>query len=133
MARILNGPIQRALVVVISDLFVEPAVLSDCLQHLRYKKHDVVLFHLLDEREVSFEFDRPTRFLDLEGGEPVLADPMVMAGTYRTAMQGYLAELKDVVGKAAVDYRRVNNKDPIDAVLSEFLLGRKQVGRGRQR
>ena len=59
---------QRALVVVVSDLYIEPDILNSCFQHLRFQKHDVAVFHLLDQSEVDFNFDRPTRFVDMEGG-----------------------------------------------------------------
>ena len=50
-----------------SDLFIDPQILNRCFQHLRFRKHDVAVFHLLDQSEVDFDFDRPTRFVDLEG------------------------------------------------------------------
>lgn len=116
---------QRALVVVISDLYLEPSVLKSCFQHLRFRKHDVAVFHLLDQSEVDFAFDRPTRFLDLEGGAPVLTDPLLVNRQYQKAIQGYLADLGTVMREAAVDYHRLNLRDPVDAVLARFLIGRK--------
>lgn len=116
---------QRALVVVLSDFFLEPAVLNDCLQHLRFRKHDVAVFHLLDQSEVDFEFDRPTRFLDLEGGAPLMTDPILMGKQYRQAIANYLADLGTVMREASVDYHRVNLRDAVDVVLARFLIGRK--------
>ena len=63
---------QRALFVIISDLFVEPELLRGCFQHLRFRKHDVAVFHLLDPPELGFDFRRPMRFLDMEGGPVAL-------------------------------------------------------------
>ena len=99
---------QRALVVVISDMFVEPNTLSQCFQHLRYRKHDVVVFHLLEQQELNFDFDRPIRFVDLEGGPATLADPNIVANEYRKAVKRYLDGLKTIVRDAAVDYNRVS-------------------------
>ena len=127
-----EGIAQRALVVVISDLFIEPAVLSRCFQHLRYRKHDVTVLHLLDQSEIAFEFERPTRFVDLEGGEPVLADPSLMAPEYRQAMSEYLDDLETVMHDAKVDYHRVNNGDAVEATLARFFIGRKPRKRGRR-
>jgi len=120
-----EGIRQRALVVVVSDLFIEPAILHSCFQHLRFRKHDVSVFHLLDQTEVDFDFDRPTRFVDLEGGVPIMADPSVMGKLYQKAMATYLEDLGTVMRDAAVDYHRVNLNDPIEQVLSRFLIGRK--------
>src|SRR5688572_24938681 len=60
---------QRALVIILSDLFVAPSDLKSAIQHLRFRRHDVALFHLLDQKELDFDFDRPARFVDMEGGE----------------------------------------------------------------
>jgi uncharacterized protein (DUF58 family) len=116
---------QRALVVVVSDLFIEPEVLQSCFQHLRFRKHDVSVFHLLDQSEIDFDFERPTRFLDMEGGEPIMADPPIIGRRYKQAMAGYIDDLGKVMREAAVDYHRVNLSDPIDKVLARFLLRRR--------
>lgn len=115
---------QRALIVIISDLFIEPEELKSCFQHLLFRKHDAVAFHLLDQNEVDFEFNRPMRFLDMEGGSSLLADPSVIAHQYRQAMQTYLTDLLSVIRDSAVDYHRVNIHEPYEQVLSRFLLGR---------
>ena len=115
---------QRALIVIVSDLFVRPAELNKCFQHLRFRKHDVAVFHLLDKTEVDFEFDRPIRFLDLEGNSHILADPPLIVDEYRRSLETYLSDLKDVVSEAAVDYHRVSLDEPYDQVLARFLLGR---------
>src|SRR3954447_6529060 len=98
---------QRALVVIISDLFVEPELLGGCFQHLRFRKHDVAVFHLLDPQEVAFDFRRPMRFLDMEGGPAIFAEPSDIARRYQAALEQYLAGLKQVVLESAVDYHRV--------------------------
>ena len=120
-----EGIDQRALVVVISDLYIEPDILNSCFQHLRFRKHDVVTFHLLDQSEVDFDFDRPTRFVDMEGGVPIMADPSLVSKQYQQAITSYLADLETVMLDAAIDYHRVNLRDPVDEILARFLVGRK--------
>lgn len=115
---------QRALVVIISDLFVPPAELRGAFQHLRFRKHDVAMFHLLEQNELDFDFDRPIRFLDLEGGAPVLADPTVIARQYHRSLQNYLEELSQAVRDTMVDYHRISMDEPYDDVLARFLLAR---------
>ena len=61
---------QRALIVIMSDFFVESDELRSCFEHLRFRKHDIAAFHLLDPLELEFTFRRPMRFLDMEGGPP---------------------------------------------------------------
>ena len=75
---------QRALVVIISDLFADPAELRGAFEHFRFRKHDLAAFHLLDPLELDFTFHRPMRFLDMEGGPAVFAEPNDIADRYLT-------------------------------------------------
>jgi uncharacterized protein (DUF58 family) len=115
---------QRALIVILSDLFVEPEQLRGCFQHLRFRKHDVAVFHLLDPRELSFAFHRPMRFLDMEGGPALFAEPNEIAERYHKALGGYLEALRQVVLESAIDYHRVALDEDYEQVLVRFLVGR---------
>jgi uncharacterized protein (DUF58 family) len=115
---------QRALVVIISDLFVEPDLLRECFQHLRFRKHDTAIFHLLDPQELRFDFRRPMRFLDMEGGPSVFAEPNEIAERYHRALGGYLEALQQVVLESAVDYQKVAIDESYEHVLVRFLVGR---------
>lgn len=123
---------QRALVVIFSDLFAETNELRSAIQHLRFRKHDISIFHLLDRQEIDFEFDRPARFVDLEGGEPVLADPEDVARAYRTAVNDWLLGIDEIVRTTAMDYHRVLLHEDYATILARFLIGRtpKRSGRG---
>jgi len=115
---------QRALIAIVSDLFVDTEELKSAFQHLRFRKHDVAVFHLLERHEIDFDFERPTRFMDLEGGNPVMVDPDIIGRQYRQAMQQYLDDLTLIVRDAAIDYQRVSVEESYDEVLARFLLGR---------
>ena len=115
---------RRALCIILSDLFVEPELLRGCFQHLRFRRHDVAVFHLLDPRELSFDFRRPMRFLDMEGGPALFAEPNEIAERYHKALGGYLDQLRQVILESAVDYHRVSIDDEYEQVLMRFLVGR---------
>lgn len=115
---------QRAMIVIVSDLLFELDSLQEAFQHLRFRKHDVAVFHLLDREEVEFRFDRPTRFLDLEGGPSLLADPSLIQRRYREAVDAYLDQLNDIVNHSVIDYHRTYLDEPYDQVLARFLMGR---------
>ncbi len=115
---------QRALIIVFSDLFIDPEALRNCFQHLRFRKHDVVAFHLLERSELEFQFDRPMRFIDMEGGEPVLADPTIIATQYQRALETYLESMTEVIRDTEVDYHRIRIDEDYSDVLARFLLGR---------
>jgi uncharacterized protein (DUF58 family) len=115
---------QRALIVVISDFFIEPELLRGCFQHLKFRKHDVALFQLLDPLELEFTFRRPMRFLDMEGGPAIFAEPNDIADRYQQALQQFLEGLKQVVLESAIDYHRVRIDENYEQVLMRFLIGR---------
>ena len=115
---------QRALVVILSDLFVPLEDLRSCFQHLRFRKHDVAAFHLLDPLELSFRFQRPMRFLDMEGGPAVFAEPSEIAGRYHKALGAYLDGLRDIVLESGVDYHRATVGENYEKSLVGFLIGR---------
>lgn len=119
---------QRALIVVLSDLFQPPETLRQALQHLRFRKHDVAVFQLLERNELDFLFDRPTRFVDLEGGPAVLAEPTLIAHQYRQALGQYLQELNVVLRDTLVDYHRICIHEAVEDVLARFLLARMPKG-----
>ncbi len=115
---------QRALIVIVSDLLFPPDPLKEALQHLKFRKHDVAIFHLLDRQEIDFKFDRPTRFLDLEGGPSLLADPSLIEHRYREAVSGYFRSIDDIMNHSVIDYHRVLLEEPYEQVLARFLMGR---------
>lgn len=115
---------QRAFVVILSDLFVEPELLRECFEHLRFRKHDAAVFHLLDPEELDFAFQRPTRFTDMEGGTAIFADPIEIADRYHRALNEYLDNLQRVVNETAVDYRRISIDSPYQQEITNFLVDR---------
>ena len=115
---------QRAMIVIISDLFIDPEVVRNCFEHLRFRKHDVAVFHLIEQNELDFEFDRPIRFVDMEGGEPILADPTIIGVQYRRALEAYLESMNEVIRSTEIDYHRVRIHEDFGDVLAKFLLGR---------
>jgi hypothetical protein len=117
--------------VIISDLFIEPELLGSCFQHLRFRRHDVAVFHLLESQEMEFNFRRPMRFLDMEGGASIFADPNEIADRYHRALDSYLTELRRVVLESSVDYHRVLLNEDYERVLTRFLIGRAR-GRGER-
>ena len=118
---------QRALIVILSDLFIEPEVLRSSFQHLRFRHHDVTVFHLLDPLELAFSFRRPMRFLDMEGGPAIFAEPNDIADRYDKALQQYLTRLKQVVLESAIDYQRINIEENYEQALVRFLVSRAQA------
>ncbi len=119
---------QRALVVIISDFFVEPAELKGCFEHFRFRRHDLAAFQLLDPNEIGFDFQRPTRFLDMEGGPAIFAEPSEIADRYQMAITTYLNDLKKVTVETGVDYHRISMEQTYEKSVQDFLVGRTRGG-----
>lgn len=115
---------QRALVVILSDLFTDPNELGDALQHLRYRKHDIAVFHLMDPQEIDFNFDRPKRFVDLEDGTALVAEPNLIAEEYRIALRDFMNAVREKCHDAAADYQLVTTDTDLEPLLRDFLTAR---------
>lgn len=120
---------QRAFVVILSDFFANTTELHEALQHLRYRKHDISLFHLMDPQEIGFEFDRPHRFVDLEDGTAIVAEPNLISDEYHSALNEFLANVRSRAHDAAADYQLVTTDTPLEPLLREFLTARIPKGR----
>src|SRR5262249_50812810 len=117
----------RALVAIFSDLFHDPEELLHAFQHLRFRKHDLAIFHLLDPVEVKFEFDRPVRFVDLESSGSIVTEPALVRDNYLAELQSYLQRIETGCREFKADYRRILTDRPYDQVLADFLVERAQV------
>lgn len=115
---------RRALVCVFSDLLDDPEQLLQCFRHLRFRKHDLAVFHLMDRAEIDFKFDRPVRFVDMETNESVVAEPTMIYPKYRATLDAYLERLRTGCLEFKVDYQRVLTESKYDQVLADFLLAR---------
>jgi uncharacterized protein (DUF58 family) len=115
---------RRALVVVISDFFCDLEPLLHCFQHLRFQKHDLALFQLLDRAELEFRFDRPVRFVDLESSFSVVTEPATVREEYLRELELFLEGLRAGCHEYGVDYRQVVTDQEGEKAVAEFLVQR---------
>jgi uncharacterized protein (DUF58 family) len=122
---------KRSLVVIFSDMLESETSeeLFSALQHLRYNKHEVVLFHVTDGKmEQNFEFgNRPHRFIDLETGELVKFNPADVRKTYAETVQNYFHDLKVKCGQYNIDLIEADINDDFKQVLTNFFMKRKKL------
>jgi uncharacterized protein (DUF58 family) len=115
---------RRGLVVVLSDLFGDIEDVTAGLRHFRHRKHEVVVFHILDEDETTFPFDDLTKFEGLELEPEVLVDPRGIRAEYLNQFNIFCAELERRCREIQVDVvRAVTTQDPADA-LAKYLASR---------
>ncbi len=115
---------RRSLVLIFSDFFTDIEPLLDCFQHLRFRKHDVGVFHLLGRQELQFGFDRPIRFADMESSFAQVTDPAVIRGAYLRALHEYLDGLRRGCMEFRVDYQRIVTDGSYEKALVAFMLQR---------
>ncbi len=120
---------RRGVMVLISDLLVERPGLLKGLRLLRQHGHDVIVFHVLDDNELDFTFNGPTRFEGLEIDAHLSCNPRALREGYLEALESYLAEVRHGCAENGVDYSLVRTSEPIDAALATFLGLRKQSQR----
>ena len=122
---------RRSLVFLFTDMFQsdqEEAKLFEALQHLKYNKHEVILFHTYDkEKEIEFNFNnRPKRFVDLETGEHLNLYADNVRQDYKEAVQKYFNELKIKCGQYRIKYVPVNINEDFSAILTSYLVERQK-------
>lgn len=123
---------RRSLVVIFSDMFDDPEQsqeLLPALQHLKHKKHEVILFHVLDKKtEVDFVFEnRPYQFTDIETGEKIKLNPTQIKEEYTKAIHEYKQDLKVRCGQYKIEYVEVDIQKGIDQILVPYLVKRAKM------
>lgn len=116
---------RRGIVVLISDFYDQAERLQPAFQHLRFKGHDVVAFHVLDKNELDFEFDDPVLLLeDAETQELMPVLPDVVVNGYRDKIRQHIDEMRRCAASNHVDYELLTTKQPLDFALFKFLSRR---------
>jgi len=115
---------RRGLVVVVSDLLGDREGVFQGLQLLRKRGHDIVLLHVMDDDELDFPFEGPTKFEGLEIPEHLACNPRALREGYLAAVGEFLAEARRRAAAAACDYSLIRTGDPVDAALVKFLSRR---------
>jgi uncharacterized protein (DUF58 family) len=123
-----DGLSKRGMVVLISDLLDDPAPVIDGLRHFRFCGTDVIVFHVLDPDELTFPFERASRFRDIEGDEELMAVPSVAREVYLDRLHRALELYKRELRSAGIDYCLLDTSQPL-----EFALGAYLSARGRTR
>jgi uncharacterized protein (DUF58 family) len=122
---------KRSLVVIFSDMLDNQKTddLFSALQHLRYNKHEVLLFHVTDHRqEREFQFsNRPYRFVDLETRQSLKLNPWEIKNSYVKSVGNYFEELKLKCGQYRIDLAEADINQDFKHVLFAYLIKRKKL------
>ena len=119
---------RRGIIVLISDLYEEPARILEALEHLRFKGNEVIVFHVLDRQEVDFDFNEPLVLEDAESEEQLHVLPDVLRDEYRRAVRLHIEALKEGAARSRIDYELLKTSEPLDGALFSYLARRSQFG-----
>ena len=118
---------KRGLIILITDLLDDPEKIMLGLQHFRHEKHEVVLFHLLDQQEVDFSYNRKTRFVDMETGEEIITQPWEIRKFYQDKIEELKKYFSAKCHNAYIDYVPVTTSTPYDTALFAYLIKRQRM------
>ncbi len=122
---------RRSMIFVFTDMFqtgIDESKLFDALRHLKYNKHDVILFHVFDkEKEIDFNFDNnPKRFVDVETGEFINLYANNIKENYEKAVKVYFNNIKLKCGQYKIKYVEANINESFDKILTTYMLERQK-------
>jgi len=122
---------RRSLIFLFTDMFQadkDEDMLFEALRHLKYNKHEVVLFHTYDgKHELNFEFDNiPKRFIDVETGEHINLYADTVKENYKSSVEKYFNQLKMKCMQYKIDYVPVDINKGFEQILTTYLISRKR-------
>jgi uncharacterized protein (DUF58 family) len=123
---------KRGMLVLISDLLAPLETLELSLGSLAARGQEVIVFHVLDPEELSFAFDTPELFEDLESRERLYVDPAAIRSDYLKRFGKHLASVEAICSRLGLTYHRLPTNTPLELALPEVVRIRMQA-RGNSR
>jgi len=119
---------KRGLIILISDLFDETENIINGLKHFRHNKQEIIVFHVMDRKELNFDFSNRTKFKDMETDEQITTEPWKIRKIYQKAIQSYQDELRLRCREQKIDYVPLFTDQNLDLALNEYLKKRQRLG-----
>jgi len=115
---------RRGMVVILSDLFDDVSSIAGGLEHLRFKNHEVLIFHILDRWERDLPLEGNIRFHDMETGEQLVTQAEDIQEAYRKAVTQWRNDLDAECRGRAIDRLEITTDEPLDRALLDYLVRR---------
>lgn len=114
---------KRGVVIIISDLFGDPEEVVKAIHSFGYRKHEVVLFHIMADEELTFPFKTFSEFHDMEDpGNSIEVDPKAIKATYLVRMRDFIEKIEKGCHHIKGDYVPVSTKQDFTSIISDYLL-----------
>jgi uncharacterized protein (DUF58 family) len=117
---------RRGIAIVISDFYEKPEMIIDDIAPLRFRGNEVILFHILDPREVRPATKRSALLIDLETNQKIEVVPEYMKTAYRAKIDAHIEQLRSLAREAGMDYQLLVTSQPLDLALREYLTLRQE-------
>ena len=118
---------KRGLIILISDLVDSHEDIMNGLKHFRYKGHEVIIFHILDPREIDLNFNESVKFIDLESDESITTDPRQVKAAYQKEIKDLIASYKNQCRKNKIDFINISTSDSLENSLINYLIKRNKL------
>ena len=115
---------RKGLIILVSDLLDDPKAILSGLRHFRHRRHEVIVFHVLDAAERTFPFRSMTRFRGLEALGEVVCDPGAVRAAYLEELEQYIGEIRHGCRQDRIDYVPIDTSVPLDVALTSYLATR---------
>jgi uncharacterized protein (DUF58 family) len=120
---------KRGVVVLLSDFLAPINALESSLGLLTASGHELLIFQLLDPHELTFPYDQPARFRDLEAGGELFLEPSTARPEYQRRLQAHVEDLKGLCERLGAVYHQFTSDQPLEIALLHFLKTREARGR----
>jgi uncharacterized protein (DUF58 family) len=118
---------RRGLVIILSDLFDDPAKVKTAFKHFRHRGHEVIVMQILDPLERSFAFGGDAVFRDMETNEEMMTQPVHIEQAYRETLRSFIADYQKECRDNNIDFLLLDTTTPFDKALFEYLTKRKRL------
>lgn len=118
---------KRGIVILISDLLDDPVEVINGLKHFRHKHQEVIVFHILDRKELEFDFNSRTRFLDMESGEEIITEPWHIRSNYTELISGLQKYYQKECRESLIDYVPIFTDENLDKSITGYLNKRRKL------
>ncbi len=118
---------RRGLVILISDLFDDADTIFRALAHFRKKRHDVIVFQVLDPAELELDVPRGSELVDLETGEKMEVDADLVRREYKRVLGEVIARCRENCARLGVDHRLVSTAEDREDFVRHYLDERRRI------
>ena len=119
---------RRGLIILISDLMDDPDKVLMGLKHFRHRNHEVIVFHILDPREIDLDYRGEVEFQDMENDKRIRVEPAFLQEQYSQRVQAWIKRLDRGCKQHQIDYNLLTTQTPFDQALTAYLNKRFRMG-----